>query len=187
MVEFTLPIILQILQTVGILVGIVYYITIMRNAQKTRELTLHSQELTRTAQEQTLETRQAQLFIYMYDRWSDPEFMKHFYEIQKWEWADYDDFLERYGRSKNPELYTHFGTIGRFLEGVGVLVKRKLIDPSLVDDLMSGHILRFWKIFGELIKERQVRENYPQLFEHVEYLQSVIMSIVESQHPELKT
>jgi len=40
MVEITLPIMLQIMQTVGILVGIIYYITIMRNTQKTRELTL---------------------------------------------------------------------------------------------------------------------------------------------------
>jgi hypothetical protein len=45
MVEITLPIVLQILQTVGILVGIVYYITIMRNSQRTRELSLQAQEL----------------------------------------------------------------------------------------------------------------------------------------------
>jgi hypothetical protein len=49
MVEITLPIILQLLQTAGILVGIIYYITIMRNTQKTRELTLQSQELTHKA------------------------------------------------------------------------------------------------------------------------------------------
>jgi hypothetical protein len=63
MVEITLPIVLQIVQTVGILVGIVYYITIMRSQQRTRELALESQELTRKAQEQTLETRQTQLFM----------------------------------------------------------------------------------------------------------------------------
>jgi hypothetical protein len=56
MVEITLPIMLQILQTAGILVGIAYYLVIMRNSQKTRELALN-------AQEKALETRQAQLFI----------------------------------------------------------------------------------------------------------------------------
>ena len=59
---------------------------------------------------------------------------------------------------------------------------------ALVDDLMSGHILRFWEKFGEtVIKETQVRENKPQYYEYVEYLYSVIKPIVESQHPELKT
>ena len=195
MAEITLPIILQFLQTAGILVGIIYYITIMRNQQRTRELTLESQELARKAQEQSLkaqeqalETRQTQLFMYMYDRWSDPEFMKHYYEIMEWSWTDYDAFWERYGASKNPDTYLHFSTIGKFFEGVGVLVKRELVDPSLVDDLMSGHILRFWEKFGEtVIKERQVRENSPQYYEYVEYLYSVIKPIVESQHPELKT
>jgi hypothetical protein len=56
MVEITLPITLQIIQTLSLIIGIAYYLTIMRNSQKTRELTLN-------AQEQALETRQAQLFM----------------------------------------------------------------------------------------------------------------------------
>jgi len=188
MVEITYQMVLSTLQTVGLLVGIFYYITIMRNAQKTRELTLESQELTRKAQEHALETRQAQLFMYMYDRWSDPEIINHAIEILRWEWTDYDDFTERYGTEVNPERYISFSTIARFFEGVGVLVKRKLVDPTLVDDLMSGNVLEFWEKFGEpMIKIRQVRNNYPQYYEHVEYLYGVIKPIVESQHPELKT
>ena len=181
MVEFTYQMVLSTLQTIALIVGIAYYLIIMRNSQRTRELTLQSQD-------QALETRQTQLFMYMYDRWSDPEFMKHYYEIMEWNWTDYDDFWERYGASKNPDTYLHFSTIGRFFEGVGVLVKRELVDPLLVDDLMSGHVLRFWERFGEsIIKEYQVRANSPTYYEFVEYLYSVIKPIAESQHPELKT
>ena len=176
-----LSVIRDLVAIFGVIAGFSYYVLTVRNSQKTRDLSLK-------AQEQTLETRQAQLFMYMYDRWSDPEFMKHNYEIQEWEWANYDDFWEKYGSSKNPDLYVHFGTIGRFLEGVGVLVKRGLVDPYLVDDLMSSHILRFWEKFGEsIIKERQVRTNYPQYYEQIEYLAKIIGLIVEEQHPELKT
>jgi hypothetical protein len=76
MVELTLPIMLQILQTAGIFVGIVYYITIMRNAQRTRQLTLESQELARKAQEHMLETRQAQMFMQIYsESHNDPSFI----------------------------------------------------------------------------------------------------------------
>ena len=98
------------------------------------------------------------------------------------------DFQERYGILKNPDIWIHFSTQARFFEGVGVLVKRKLVDPALVDDLMSGNILQFWEKFGEsIIKEQQVRENYPQFYEHVEYLYNVIKPIVDQQHPGLKT
>ena len=40
MVEIAYQMVLQILQTVGILVGIVYYITILRNSQKARQTEL---------------------------------------------------------------------------------------------------------------------------------------------------
>ena len=126
--------------------------------------------------------------MYMYDKWSSPDHMKNFYEIQKWEWKDYDDFQEKYGSEKNPNIYFHFSSIGRFFEGVGVLVKRELVDPYFVDDLMSGHILGFWDKFGEsIIIERQTRENIPQYFEYVVYLAQIIRSIVEKQHPDLDT
>lgn len=123
----------------------------------------------------------------MYERWSDPEFSKHHLELNKWEWKDYDDFVEKYGSTKNPERYLSFTTIGRFFEGLGVLVKRKLIDPYLVDDLMSSDILEFWEKFEPFILERRIQTNTPQVWEYVEYLYNTIKPIVESQHPELKT
>ena len=171
--------VLSTLQTLGILVGIIYYITIMRNSQKNQKLTL-------IAQEQALETRQAQLFMYIYDRWSSPDYNKHFFALREWEWNDYEDFMERYGGDKNPDIYYHFSSIGTFFEGIGVLVKRKLIDPTIVDDLISNSVIFFWEKFGvPIIKERQVRDNFPQFYEWVEYLYSVVKPIRDSQHPEL--
>jgi len=158
--------VIYVLPLMGIAVSILYYAMVLRNQNR---------------------TRQAQLFMQLYDKFSDPEFLKHQFAISRWEWTDYEDFVERY-IGKNPDVYLHFHQQARFFEGVGVLVKRKLVDPLLVDDLMSGNILQFWEKFGEsFIKERQVRNNYPQFYEHVEYLYSVIKPIRDSQHPELDT
>jgi hypothetical protein len=95
MFELTLPIVLQILQTAGILVGIAYYLVIMRNSQKTRELTLRNQELTlqsqelsRKAQEQAVETRQAQLFMSIFNSWTTKENLKDLEKWIAWEWTD---------------------------------------------------------------------------------------------------
>ena len=173
MAEITYQMILSTIQTAGLLVGIFYYIMTLRNQQKNQQL--------------SLETRQAQLFMYMYDKWSSEDHTRKFSEIQKWEWKDYDDFQEKYGKEKNPDIYIRFSTIGRFFEGIGVLVKRELIDPYFVDDLMSSHILRFWDKFGEsIIIETQTRENSPQYYEYIVYLAQIIRSIVEKQHPEIQ-
>jgi len=159
-----------IMTGLGLTASILYYTTVLKNANKTQQM--------------QLETRQAQLFMQLYDKFSDQEFLKHQLMVEQWEWTDYEDFQEKYGVKKNPEIYIHFGVLARFYEGLGVLVKRKLIDPYLVDDLMSGTILSFWDKFGEsFIKVHQVRINYPQFYEQVEYLTSVIKPIVKSQHP----
>jgi hypothetical protein len=65
-------------------------------------------------------------------------------------------------------------------------VKRRLIDPSFVDDLMSGGIVSFWEKFGPSFLEYRVRMNWPQRGEYVEYLYNQIKPIVVSQHGELK-
>jgi len=93
MVEITLPIILQILQTIGILVGIVYYITIMRNTQRTRELSLN-------AQEQALETRQAQMFLQMLNRWRDETEGLDVWPVIATKISNAEEYLDKY---KNDE------------------------------------------------------------------------------------
>jgi len=76
--------------------------------------------------------------------------------------------------------------LGSYLEGLGLLVRRRLIDPSFVDDLISGIITRYWEKFALITIEQRKRLNYPQLGEWVEYLYNQIKPIVEEQHPELK-
>lgn len=177
MVEITYQMVLSTLQTAGILVGIVYYITIMRNQQKTRELTLKAQEL-------TLETRQAQLFMQIYGQWNTMEFGRQYEKSMRMEWTDFDDFNEKY--LGDIETYTAWRMMARFFEGIGVLVQRGLIDVTLVDDLMSGETMRFWERFQPLIEEMRTRLNWPQAVEWVEYLYEQVRSIAEEQHPELR-
>jgi hypothetical protein len=180
MVEFTYQMVLSTLQTVGLLVGIFYYLIIMRNSQRTRELTLQSQE-------QALETRQAQLFMQIYYTWSSREAINLRKELRTWTWTDYDDFIQKYGEANNPEAWSSFQELANFYEGIGVLIKRKLIDPAFVDDLMSGHTLWGWETFGSFVRERRVRDNLPFYYEFWEYLYDEVSAIAHKQHPELKT
>jgi len=114
MVEITLPIILQIIQTVSLFVGVIYYITIMRNAQKTRELTLK-------AQEQALETRQAQMFLQMLNRWRDEIGDLDHWTIIGQKLNSAEEYIERQQNDEDFRRVTR-AFIG-FYEGLGVIVK----------------------------------------------------------------
>ena len=151
---------------IGLIVAIMYYTLTLRNATK---------------------TRQAQLYMQIYDKWSSPEFNQQWGEIiNNWEWEDFDDFNEKYGSENNSLGLSKWFSTAAYFEGIGVLVKRKLIDVSLVDDLMSGYIIRFWLKFSPIIVEWRERYDWPQALEWAEYLYNEISQIAEQQHPELK-
>lgn len=72
-------------------------------------------------------------------------------------------------------------------EGIGVLVKKKLIEVSLIDDLISSLVMMFWNKTNSFVREYRARRNIPQFAEYLEYLYNEVKTIAELQHPELKT
>jgi len=56
-------------------------------------------------------------------------------------------------------------------------VRKGLIDPEIVDDLMGGHILHFWGRFGPLIQEFRERRDAPLAWKEIDYLHDVIKEI----------
>jgi hypothetical protein len=122
----------------------------------------------------------------LHDRWTSIEFKRLNREVRAMSWTDIEDFLSKYGPDTNPKAYDKVRSLGSFYEGIGVLVNRKLIEPAMVDDLMSNGIVSFWEQFGPALLEYRKR-NWPQAAEWVEYLYNVIKPIVEEQHPERRT
>ena len=162
-----------VLTGLGLTASILYYAMVLRNTNKTQQL--------------ALETRQAQLFMQIYYTWSSRENINIRRELRAWTWTDYDDFIKKYGEANNPEANTLFQELATWYEGIGVLIKRKLIDPAYVDDLMSGDTLWGWETFGSFVRERRVRDNLPYYYEFWEYLYDEVSAIAHKQHPELKT
>jgi DNA/RNA endonuclease G (NUC1) len=83
MIEMTLPVVLQIIQTAALIVGIVYYLTIMRNQQK--------------AQKTAEETRKIQLLMQVYQS-QDVDYSQRRRDVAELEFDDYDDFYEKVDR-----------------------------------------------------------------------------------------
>ena len=164
------PVTLQTLMTyltlISVPVGVIYHIMTLRN--------------TRQNQEQQLETRQAQLFMHLYNRCQEAEFWTQMEEIQQWEWDNPEEYYEKY--ESRPEIIAKWYSVGTLFEGMGVLVKRNLIDVTIVDDLLSGPIMSLWQKWEPTILERRRRKNMPTIFEWFEYLYEEIKKVSEKEH-----
>ena len=131
-----------------------------------------------------LETRQAQIFMGVYDTWRSPSFRESFIKMNRREWKDFAEWQTKYRPIDNPEESTAEHIVFTFYDGVGVLVRRGLIDIGMVDELLSGSFLNLWEKFEVVFG--QVRENNknPRIFKNSEYLYNEIIQY-RKEHSEL--
>lgn len=108
-------------------------------------------------------TRHTDIILKLYSTFSSKEFQKTWAEVLKREAKDYDDYEKKYGQADAVE-------IGMFFEGIGVLLRRKIIDIELVDDLFTGPIKETWKKMRDITLEARRLRNQPEVFEWFEYL-----------------
>ena len=157
MVEITLPIVLQILQTAGILVGIIYYITIMRNQRKARQLQILKE---------------------------DSSTLENIIKVNSMEFSDYDDFIEKYGMDTDFSAWMDFLMVFNQFEEYGVYLKEGFLDIRFVVLLTGGMILTLRERFMDVIREHRIRHNYPRFMIEAEYLMNNVKKYID-EHPEL--
>jgi hypothetical protein len=178
MVEITLPIILQLLQTAGILVGIFYYIMTIRTNQRNQELILR-------AQEQALETRQAQMFMQVFQEDITKKGPHVIMDLLEWDFENADDFDAKYGKDTNPEAYQSYIYWLYYMEGMGIMVREGYISIRLIALMDSGGVKNLWRKLQPLIYEERERHNWPRWSIEFEYLYDTLMDYAEK-HPELQ-
>jgi len=76
---------------------------------------------------------------------------------------DFDAYMKEHGLLEVNE-------VGWFFEGVGVLLRRKLIDIGLVDDLFSSPIKRAWEKMKPIAEGERKYAQRPQIWEWFEYI-----------------
>jgi hypothetical protein len=133
----------------GVLVAAIYYVMNIRTTQ--------------TNLKANLETRQTQLFMQIYMRYLENDlFGENYFKLIKRQWNDPAEYVEKYGIVSPASISPDGGDLNKmmtFLEGVAVLVEKKMIDVDLVYQLMPTNITVFWSKYGPLIK--YWRENGP--------------------------
>ena len=144
-----IPSISAIAAALGVLVGVVIALVELRNLVKQRQTDL----VTRLSSDIAL----------------DRESLEAFVDIVEAEFEDYDDFVKRYGKfiSKN-QVPMSFMMMGNFYEQIGVLLRNKLIDASLVDQLFP--VITTWEKTKPLVEGMRKEYHDPGFFEWFEYL-----------------
>ena len=153
-----------VIAAVSVVIGVINSIMSNRKADQQRQT--------------EIDTRQAELFMQLYNRYITREFRAAIIELQSWSWESYDDYMDKYGPLTNPEATTLHITTENVFEGIGVLVQRGLIDKTLVIDLVWFALGNYWERFGPIWKEMRIRMGHPNLADHTEYLYNAIMQVL---------
>ena len=144
----------------GVLVAAIYYVLNIQNNKRNQDLMLK-------AQQQTLETRQAQMFMSIYQTDLSNDFMEALHKVMEMEFKDSDDW-KRIRRDR--ETYKAWSMVANYLEGLGVLVRENLVSVRLVSLLSSGLIQWYWDLFGPGILRCREELNFPRYMIEAEYL-----------------
>ena len=168
MADLTLSVILQIVQTVGILVGVFYYIMTLRNQQKNQEM--------------TLSTRWAAVFNQVVSPALTKEGLHHTNALQKNPFTTLEEYNELMRTNQDfadgflfwRQTYEHFGTYLR--EGI--------IDIRVVARLNVWFHFWMWENFREVIYDYRKTSGIKNYYYQWEYFYDTLKKYVEK-HPEL--
>jgi hypothetical protein len=161
-----------VVAAIGVLIAAINSIISSRRAEEQRQHTLETQQ-------HALETRQAQLFMQIYNRWNSKEMTTAYEKLRfvykKEEW---DAMLENMLNGKNRFDLDQVSTrqmFATFFEGLGMLVKRGLIDVEMVEDLLSNRVIWYWEThvqpYADNVRERL---NDPTMYDSLEHLYSML-------------
>ena len=168
MIEY-LPLVLT---GIGIIVSILYYTSVLRNANK---------------------TRQSQLFTNIYNQsFANPDFLKavRVIQIKGTQINDADDLARAYDwfnpKPDDPEFLEAWSYVSSFFEGLGVFVREGLIPIRLIALTMTGLTLSVWSVQSPYLEAERARFGATRLWSEWEYLVNELTRYID-EHPELST
>jgi len=145
-----IPSISAVVAALGVLVGVALAILELRNITKTRQM---------------------DMLIRLYSLWGSEDLQKAGWHVSSLEYEDYDDFIKKYGdvTELTPRNLGIFRT-GWFFNGIGILLRKKLADIELVDDLFGYMIIWLWEAMKPIVYGERKQFKQPRSLQWFEYL-----------------
>jgi hypothetical protein len=133
----------------GVIAGFSYYVLTVRNSRKSHEL---------------------QIFMTILDGLNSEDKQKAWAELLNSEVKDYDDFLQKYDSTINPEHYGKRASVWSYYNSIGYLLMSGRISIDIVYDLLGLPAVLQWNKWGGIILEIREKQALPQYFKGFEYL-----------------
>ena len=138
----------------GVLLAAINYVISTRNADK---------------------ARQATLFMGIFKDFTSEELPRKAGELYSMTWIDFPDFQRKYDAVVDPENNVKRHVLWYWFDGIGVLVKKGLIDKDLVYQNLGYDVTIHWAKWGPIIGEyKKLGDMGPDWLDGFEYLAGVI-------------
>jgi hypothetical protein len=113
--------------------------------------------------------RRADLIMRLHSQAGSKEFIEAYQKVASIQFSDYDDFVKKFGPlyAEGPEQ-TAIIMIAFFMEGVGVLLHKKLADIEALDELFP--IQNGWRKLAPVLLGTRKQYGRPSIYEWFEYL-----------------
>jgi hypothetical protein len=141
--------------TTSVVIGVVYYVLQLRHQDRVRHL---------------------DLFMRLYSTWGSEDFNKAHRRFLALKVEDYDGFVKKYGpvaseEAEPSQIWTDIDRIGWFFNMMGFLVKEKIVNIKLVDELLGYWVIRAWEtVCKPIIYGARKQYNIPESYQWFEYL-----------------
>ena len=151
MINLDIPSISAVVAAVGVIVGVTLAYLEVRTLAK---------------------QRQTDLVMRLYSHFGSKEFLQARRAVMDLKFVDFNDYVKKYGRFGRFEAVSE---VCMFFEGIGVLLHRKLIDISLIDDLFSPISIKIiWEKMKPVVDGWRNQFNQPRTLEWFEHLYNEI-------------
>ena len=157
----SLEIIGLIFTGLSISISIIYYASVLRNQNK---------------------TRQAQFFKQFSDRLHEPKTLSLWVQMTRWEWEDFEDFERKYGSIDHPDQFGERYSFWAMLNDLGWLVEKGIIGIGDVDTLIGPMIYWTWEKFEPVIVESRRVYHYPDQYRSWETLTQKVIEYRKKQN-----
>jgi hypothetical protein len=139
----------------SVVAGVVYYALQIRHQDKMRHL---------------------DLFMRIYSTWGSEDMLNAHRRFMVLKVEDYDSFVKEHGPvTEISQLYTDIDRIGWFFNLVGFLVKEKIVNIKLVDELLGYWVMKNWETIKPLVYGWRKQYNIPESYQWFEYLYGEMM------------
>jgi hypothetical protein len=125
----------------GVCVAAIFYVLNLRISQ--------------TNMKHTLQTREAQLFNSLYQRFSTAEYCKQFITCMTLSWDNYEDFVKKYP----DEGYEaqQFYSLCNWYKTMNLLVEQGYVEAYAMGRLIAFDFIGFWEKFKPIVEGMRLR------------------------------